>query len=199
MQVHQNQIEHVRKGCLTRHREDVRSDGSRIESSHKAWNGIMQTHPCGIVMFSALGHDFVLRQNLCLATQVKNLVPGTFVASLHGSHHISLINHIAIRWDSLHTKFVQRCEAKKITCTAVDKLPCFTVIKSTERFGLVKSEHAETFGGLFKEEEVEDDISGIIDDVPTDQSDSALEEVLKRLNIDGELCRVPANSFPAGK
>jgi hypothetical protein len=62
-QVHCEQMKHVRKGCLARPREDIPSDGSRIEGSHKAWNGIQRSFSSGLVMFRALGHDFVLRRN----------------------------------------------------------------------------------------------------------------------------------------
>ena len=36
--MHADQLAHVKKGCLARSRDDVRTDGSRIEGSHAAWN-----------------------------------------------------------------------------------------------------------------------------------------------------------------
>ena len=39
-QVHKEQLNHVRKGCLERRRQDIPSDGSCIEGSHKGWNSL---------------------------------------------------------------------------------------------------------------------------------------------------------------
>ncbi|KAJ7659690.1 hypothetical protein DFH06DRAFT_935341, partial [Mycena polygramma] len=56
------QMQHVRKGCLARPREDISSDGSRIEGSHKEWNSIQRSFASGLEMQTALGHDFVLHR-----------------------------------------------------------------------------------------------------------------------------------------
>ncbi|KAN0097092.1 hypothetical protein V8E55_001538 [Tylopilus felleus] len=40
MQVHKEQLNHVRKGCLERRRQDIPSDGSCIKGSHKGWNSL---------------------------------------------------------------------------------------------------------------------------------------------------------------
>ncbi|EGO20419.1 hypothetical protein SERLADRAFT_373814 [Serpula lacrymans var. lacrymans S7.9] len=56
--VHADQLAHVKKGCLSRTRQDLRSDGSHIEGSHKGWNSLMRSFPSGIEIFTALCHDF---------------------------------------------------------------------------------------------------------------------------------------------
>ncbi|KAF9014709.1 hypothetical protein BDZ89DRAFT_894715, partial [Hymenopellis radicata] len=53
-----DQVTHARKGCLTRSRQDILSDGTRIEGSHKGWNSIMRAMPCGLSMFISLSDDF---------------------------------------------------------------------------------------------------------------------------------------------
>ncbi|KAG0694993.1 hypothetical protein DFH29DRAFT_880333 [Suillus ampliporus] len=40
--VHQEQLKHVRKGCLERSIQGIRADGSRIEGSHKGWNSLQR-------------------------------------------------------------------------------------------------------------------------------------------------------------
>jgi hypothetical protein len=40
IQVHDEQLHHVRKGCLVRSWQDISTDGSRIEGSHKGWNSL---------------------------------------------------------------------------------------------------------------------------------------------------------------
>ncbi|KAA1473136.1 hypothetical protein DENSPDRAFT_899980 [Dentipellis sp. KUC8613] len=46
--VHADQLGHVRKGCLARKQQDIATDGSRIEGSHKGWNAIMRSFSCGL-------------------------------------------------------------------------------------------------------------------------------------------------------
>lgn len=41
--VHQEQLKHVRNGCLERNIKGIRANGSRIEGSHKGWNSL-QAH-----------------------------------------------------------------------------------------------------------------------------------------------------------
>ncbi|PIL31911.1 hypothetical protein GSI_06615 [Ganoderma sinense ZZ0214-1] len=60
VKVHAKQLAHVQKGCLARPRDDIATDGSRIEGSHKGWNSIMQSFPSGLEVMNALGHDHVL-------------------------------------------------------------------------------------------------------------------------------------------
>ncbi|KAI0691353.1 hypothetical protein C8T65DRAFT_587252, partial [Cerioporus squamosus] len=39
---HAEQILHIQKGCLARPRDDIRSDGSRIEGMHKGFNHLQR-------------------------------------------------------------------------------------------------------------------------------------------------------------
>lgn len=156
-QVHQEQLKHVRKGCLTRRRQDIRSDGSRIEGSHKGWNSIQRAQPSGIVMLNALLNDFVLRRNLRIAQQKHSPTP--FIVSSHGSHHLALINSIAIT----HNKLKQSGSNVQ-----VDVLPILPDVPSGEVFGLMKSDYLTTFNGLIEvKQEVPD-----ADFVPADDPQS---------------------------
>jgi hypothetical protein len=58
---------HVKKGCLERSQQDISSDGSRIEASHKGWNGLQRSFACGLVLLVVLAHNFVLRRNCRVA------------------------------------------------------------------------------------------------------------------------------------
>ena len=49
-QTHANEMVHVRKGCLTRVRDDIAADGSRIESSHKHLNHFHRAVASGLSM-----------------------------------------------------------------------------------------------------------------------------------------------------
>ncbi|KIJ12146.1 hypothetical protein PAXINDRAFT_83408, partial [Paxillus involutus ATCC 200175] len=141
--VHQEQLKHVRKGCLERSRQDIRSDGSRIEGSHKGWNNLQRCHPSGIVMFSSLGSDHVLRRNIRYVLSHLWHSHNTFVIlhSTHGSHHIDLVNNIAI----LHN----RLKNTELRCI-LQPLPELPNIDSGETFGLTKSEYTSTFNGLIQ-------------------------------------------------
>jgi hypothetical protein len=177
-------MKHIRKGCLARPREDVPSDGSRIESSHKGWRGIQRANPGGLVMFCALAHDFVLRRNIRVGCTGRYRNPSEFLLSTHGSHHTHLINHIAKLWNSLVSKQQKKNRGSELTC-----LPELPDVNSGESFGLVSSAHATTFGGLFevKEEEREDGLYTM----PKDDDD-VLEDLLHELNIDPSLLSMPA-------
>ncbi|KAF9239575.1 hypothetical protein BU15DRAFT_46587 [Melanogaster broomeanus] len=145
--VHQEQLKHVRKGCLTRRRQDIRSDGSRIEGSHKGWNGVQRAQPSGIVMLRELLPDFVLRRNLRIADHRDDKSP--FITSTHGSHHISLTNGIA----TIHNKLKKLEPASK-----VETLPELPDIDSGEVFGLTKSDYSTTFNGLLAVKEELSDV-----------------------------------------
>ncbi|KAG2744928.1 hypothetical protein P692DRAFT_201683590, partial [Suillus brevipes Sb2] len=97
--IHQEQLKHVRKGCLERSDQHLRSDGSRVEGTHKGWNSLQRAQPSGIVMLTALGHDFVLRRNIRVAFSRRQMTP--FVEFTHGSHHIQLSNHVAKLYNGL--------------------------------------------------------------------------------------------------
>lgn len=92
-------MKHVRKGCLTRPRNDVRSDGSRIEGTHKAWNSLQRSHASGLDMLAMLSHDLVLRRNHRI--DFESASPTIFASSTYGSHHLRLVNQAAQVWNSI--------------------------------------------------------------------------------------------------
>lgn len=146
--VHQEQLKHVRKGCLERSDQHLRSDGSRVEGTHKGWNSLQRAQPSGITMLCALGHDFVLRRNVRVAYSRREMTP--FVKFTHGSHHIHLSTHVAKLYNGLR---------EKDGCTLLP-LPELPDVDSGETFGLVMSDNAATFGGLLiKEETVDTDLA----------------------------------------
>ncbi|KAM6489712.1 hypothetical protein JOM56_014735, partial [Amanita muscaria] len=164
--VHLEQLKHVRKGCLERTRDDVRSDGSRIEASHKGWNSLQRVQPSGIAMFVALCHDFVLRRNMRIAFQTKSSTEARdcFVHFAHGSHHLHLVNKSAQQWNAACS------EAKQTSLTRLPELPPPAPIN--EHFGLVGSNHVTTFGGLLGGNDMKDE--PVMDlDLNTSQGDEA--------------------------
>ncbi|KAG2039468.1 hypothetical protein BDR03DRAFT_860099, partial [Suillus americanus] len=90
--VHEEQLKHVCKGCLEHQRQDIQTDGSHVEESHKGWNSLQHVHTSGIVMFMGLCQDFVLRQNVRVA--FAKAQKSDFVSSTHSSHHIHLVDRI---------------------------------------------------------------------------------------------------------
>lgn len=192
-EVHADQLAHVKKGCLERLRDDVAADGSRIEGSHKGWNSIMRSFASGLEVFTALGHDFVLRRNVRIAFAHAASIsgkPDTFIRSTHASHHIRLVNYANAFWNSLTSK-----EKNPPSSPNLRLLPTLPVIASAETFGLVTSEYATTFGGLIvmkDEPEIEDTdlFKAAIEINPEDEYDSAA--VMRDLNIDPALLSIPA-------
>ncbi|KAJ3744556.1 hypothetical protein EV360DRAFT_57566, partial [Lentinula raphanica] len=156
--VHAEQMKHVEKGCLSRTRQDIRSDGSRIEGSHKGWNSLQRSFASGLEVMTALGHDFVLRRNLrtglkcSLNTAESSTLPLEFILSAEGSHHVHLRNKIATTYNSI-------AKERKVSPTVIPQ-PELHTATAPETFGLVNSNHASTFGGLFmlKEEPDEDEM-----------------------------------------
>lgn len=176
-QTHQDQLAHVMKGCLARTRDDVRSDGSRIEGSHKGWNSLQRSFASGLVLILALGHDFVLRRNCRISINNK---PSLFALSTHGSHHIRLINHAARLSNTLVSK-------EKTDTGSVPLLPELQTVNSGEEFGLVSSDYATSFRGLIEiKEEVKDEY------IP-DYDASDVDALMRDLSIDPALLVVPEN------
>ena len=116
-------------------------DGSRIEGCHKAWNMLQKSQPSGIVMLTALSHDFIHLRNIRIGFQHHEKTP--FIASMAGSHHTGMIDVIA--------KLYNRLRMLDPKSTLVP-LPELQFVNSGETFCLVPSEHIMTFGGLVKEE-----------------------------------------------
>ena len=160
-QVHADQLGHVKKGCLARHRQDIASDGSCIEGSHKGWNSLQCTQPSGIEMYVVLAYDFVLCRNIRVfllhkKTRKQPSTTDLLVSFSSGSHHISLLGHLAISFNLLLDKEPQNVRA------TLSPLLVFQDVNTDEVFGLVRSEHMESFRGLLiiKEEvkEMEDQV-----------------------------------------
>ncbi|KAJ6491108.1 hypothetical protein C8R45DRAFT_901353 [Mycena sanguinolenta] len=91
--VHVVQLQHVNKGCLAQPRDDISSDRSRIEGSHKGWNGLQRAVASGLQLQTALGHDHVLSLNFRVAFNGKIKSENEFVLSTFGSHHAALVDH----------------------------------------------------------------------------------------------------------
>ncbi|KAK6971771.1 hypothetical protein R3P38DRAFT_3297859 [Favolaschia claudopus] len=192
--VHAAQLKHLRKGCLSRLRQDIASDGSRIEGSHKGWNGIQRAVASGLELQASLCHDFVLRRNLRIAFSRK---PGTagsheFVRAGFGSHHTRLVNQTAILSNDLHAA------ARPGSSVPIESIrPTLRDVQSGEEFGLVTSNYSDTFGGLLaiKTEDEEDKILAEVLDTTTDP-----ELVLAEFGIDPALLQqpeIPQHSTPA--
>ncbi|KAI5980893.1 hypothetical protein EDD15DRAFT_2183076, partial [Pisolithus albus] len=190
LKVHQEQLKHVRKGCLERRRQDVLSDGSRIEGCHKAWNALQHAQPSGLVMLTALSHDFVLRRNLRIAFERAKSSPSAAL-SAHGSHHLRLSSAIADLFNQLRES-EPGCQLPPIAqLHAAD---------SGETFGLVESEHSRTFGGLLKEEPAQCTIGSgpptweVDTDNLAEEALSVTQDVLfNEWHIDPKLLDQPAN------
>ncbi|KAK6992885.1 hypothetical protein R3P38DRAFT_3224861 [Favolaschia claudopus] len=181
--IHTTQLEHVRKGCLARPCQDIASNGSQIEGSHKGWNSLQRSFASGLETQTSLGHDFVLRRNIRTALNGKYKSSKPFIKLTFGSHHIALVDYTAAVWNDL--------VATK-GGSSLNPLPRLDNIASSETFGVVNSENTETFG-----EEDEDDEMVTIE--PEEQ-----DQLIKELNLDPSLFTRPLsgpaaeNMFVAG-
>ena len=189
--MHREQLRHVRKGCLERRRQDILSDGSRIEGSHKGWNSLQRAQPSGITVLVALGHDFVLRRNIRVGyssiTNSSTQPTGTFLTSTHGSHHVGLVAAIA----TLHNNILN-----VEVMSSIRSLPELSDIHSNEAFGLTRSDHASTFGGMIDVKEELDEVMmteslGFEHDATADLAVQATRPVLEELHIDPSLLDQP--------
>lgn len=99
-------------------------------------------------MMRALSHDFVLRRNIRIGFAARGKDSTTFLKWTYGSHHTRLVTHIASTWNGLlDRKAIQRLNS------SLDPRPVLQVVNSGERFGVVASEDAISFGGLMDTEE----------------------------------------------
>ncbi|KAF8173269.1 hypothetical protein BJ912DRAFT_1065323 [Pholiota molesta] len=188
--VHADQLEHVRKGCLARPREDISMDGSRIEGTHKAWNSLQRAHPSGIEVYTALAHDFFLRRNIRVASaRIENRRSvnfNEFVASTHASHHVQLVNHTAELFNLLYDKELPQSKA-----TLAGTLPILPRIQVDEMIGLVKSAHSLTFGGLIEvKTEATDLDTTLLEDIDAEISEMDQTQFIKSLEVDERLISV---------
>lgn len=194
-QTHQDQLEHVKKGCLARPRDDIRSDGSRIEGSHKGWNGLQRSHASGIESLTALCYDFVLRRNLRVELSGTGASPSPFAVSTFGSHHIHLVNACAKLWNALSAP-----SGSKPPPAGLIPLPELCPADSGETFGLVKAGAAiANYHNLIPiKEEPLDDLIDLSSQDPDHAADLCAE-----LGIDPALMLVPqklkrtASSLPS--
>lgn len=176
---------HVNKGCLARSREDIRSDGSRQEGSHKGWNGLQRSFSSGIEIFTALSHDFVLRRNCRIAYNDKDSNP--FTVASNGTHHVRLANHNATLWNGL---VAGERDKGRVIDHSIGELPRLPVVASGETFGLVVSAYSSAFKGLLEiKEEVSEEEKTLIDERPADVFDPV--EMFKSMNIDPTLVKIP--------
>lgn len=143
----------------------------------------MHGQPSGLEMISALASDHVLRYNIRVITQSKEYQPSSFVKSAFGSHHLRLQDYIARCWNSLIDQLAPD------DCKNLKPLPVLQIVDSKEAFGLVPSEHAATYGGLYIKEEPAND-SQLVD--LSLQDPDMQEAALRQLDIDPYLVHVPA-------
>ncbi|EGO02071.1 hypothetical protein SERLA73DRAFT_50137, partial [Serpula lacrymans var. lacrymans S7.3] len=185
--VHADQLAHVKKGCLSRTHQDLQSDGSHIEGLHKGWNSLMRSFLSDIEMFTALGHDFVHRCNICISINSGNATP--FIKSTYRSHHLQLISSIASQWNTL----VSKEPTTSITCL----WPVLPTIECNKMFGLIHSPHSTMFGGLLSIKEEEDPGADSPQDLldRTCNSNIELASILQDLNIDPTLLYSAIQSF----
>ncbi|KAJ7026747.1 hypothetical protein C8F04DRAFT_966119, partial [Mycena alexandri] len=187
--VHTAQLKHLHKGCLSRRDQTVASDGSRIEGSHKGWNSIQRASASGLELQTALSHDFVLRRNIRVACgktagDISNL--DDFLRTTFGSHHSRLVSHTAsLLNDIIHTEATRR----KASPSNELLRPVLKSVASGETFGLVKSEHNDTFGGLLTIKDENSDEDQLFNEAL--ESSVNPEEILGDLNIDPALLLQP--------
>ncbi|GBE83530.1 hypothetical protein SCP_0505840 [Sparassis crispa] len=177
--VHLDQLSHVRKGCLTCPRQDIRADGSHIEGSHKGWNSLQRSQASGIVVFSELCHDFVLRRNIQVSFKSASSSP--FLRATLGSHHIHLVNSIATFWNSLLTENKQASG----TASNLRRIPELQIVASGETFGLVNTKSAANYHNLLElKNEPEEELYDL-----SAQAELNVEEMLQQIDVNPELLR----------
>ncbi|KAI0712734.1 hypothetical protein C8T65DRAFT_562727, partial [Cerioporus squamosus] len=183
--VHADQLAHVKKGCLARPRDDVPSDGSRIEGSHKGWNGLQRSHASGVESQTALGHDHVLRRNT--RVEFASDSPSAFVASTYGCHHVRLVDWIACKWNEF---LVVKQKAGGLPA-GMTPLSVLEPAPSKETFGLMKMSAATAAHYTFVKQEPEDDLLDLSAHVdPT--------SILNELGIDPTLAHLlPSHARPS--
>ncbi|KAI0323780.1 hypothetical protein GY45DRAFT_1264040, partial [Cubamyces sp. BRFM 1775] len=180
---HIEQLEHVRKGCLARSRNDVRSDGSRIEGSHKGWNGLQRSYASGIESLNALCHDFVLRRNTRIETAADDAPP--FTLSAYGSHHVRLVNACAKLWN---LQLATLRKGGKMLPAGLHSLPELMPASSGESFGLLAMSSATAaYQSLAViKEEPEDDLLDL-----SSQDLLNATRILTEIGVDPDLLQHP--------
>lgn len=174
-------------------------DGSRIEGSHKGWNSIQRSQPSGIEVYTALGHDFVLRRNIRVASariQENHLVNlHEFVTSTHTSHHIKLTNYTAILFNSLYEK---EPEESKSHLKPHPTLPEPAVF---ETMGLVESNNSLTYGGLVTIEDLsepaaDEEVDPMLEDIDAEVAQMDQSRFMQLLGVTEDLISRPMVPLP---
>lgn len=197
LQVHVHQLHHVQKGCLTRLDPELKSDGSRIESFNRRLGAIMKSHPCSLEVILTLVHDHILRRNIRLAMRADPKDRTPFISSTFGSHHLSLVDFIARRWNEVQAIFAAKSRNGN---RGLLRLPEFEEVPSREMFGLAFSYNNASFGGKLdvkkEEEDKEDRI--VPSNVPSESlhQPSSQEWLLRDLGIDPALVLLPEPHHP---
>ncbi|KAH9931192.1 hypothetical protein B0H21DRAFT_699867, partial [Amylocystis lapponica] len=188
VKTHAEQLAHVRKGCLARLRQDVRSDGSRIEGTHKGWNGLQRAQASGLSVMTALCHDHVLRRNIRVAFHDNTPQPNPFLLSTYGSHHIRLVNGVATLWNQLLQK------SKTKTPQGLSTLPELRIISSGEVFGITSANYTTSYHNLVEiKDEPDDDLLDL-----SAQDEAVTQGILRDMNIDPKLLLQPLPSSSDG-
>ncbi|KAA1480032.1 hypothetical protein DENSPDRAFT_905230, partial [Dentipellis sp. KUC8613] len=128
---HETQMAHVQKGCLARPRQDIATDGSRIEGTHKGWNSLQRSHSSGLETLLELCSDYVLRRNIRIGIALDPDQSRPFLRSTYGSHHVGLVDGIAKLWN----RILARAPPKKVA--GLQLFPELELVNSGEAFGLV--------------------------------------------------------------
>ena len=152
-QVHEDQLAHVKKGCLSRPHNDIASDGSCIRGPHKHWNSIMRSFTSDTTMMLAHCHNHVAGYNIHRSTTTAAAeidIHEDSKVSTYSSHHLQLVNHFTTLWNTALRKPKNESDIANL-----HPLPTFPNVDSKEQFGLVESNHSIMFGGLLPQPKVE--------------------------------------------
>lgn len=167
-----------------RPRQDVASDGSQIEGSHKGWNGLQRSYASGLDVLNALSHDHVLRRNVRIGLRRSAEDRDPFLVLTYGSHHVRLVDGIAKLWNLL----VGKIRAKTNRPISHKEFPELRIISSDENFGIVSADYIATYQNLLqiKEEPEEAELF----DLSSDESVAA--KILHDLRINPAELSQPA-------
>ncbi|TFK89020.1 hypothetical protein K466DRAFT_487711, partial [Polyporus arcularius HHB13444] len=185
---HTEQLAHVRKGCLTQQRDDVRSDGSRIEGVHKGLNHLQRSFASGLEIILYLIHDYFLRRNVRSESADPDATP--FIASAHGSHHLRLVDMCAKIWNGLISAAQKR---GRTLPSGIRALPEFIPVNSGESFGMMKMS-AEVAAHHSLATVKQEDINDVYDLSARDILDPT--RLLEELGVDPTLLHLPLPDAP---
>ncbi|KAJ8581087.1 hypothetical protein M405DRAFT_868973, partial [Rhizopogon salebrosus TDB-379] len=168
--VHQEQLKHVRKGCLER-----------------------SVQVSSVTMLDALGHDFVLRRNVRVAFSRSEMT--LFIKFTNGSHHLRLCNHVAKLYNTLQqNNATAGCELQVLPeLRNVESSETFGLVMSDHAatFGglLVKEENSEN-------SLLQDSFNSMVDPSTGEDVDLALQAsrdvIVNEWQIDPALLALPA-------